>query len=65
MLPVSSHACKGLVNCLLPSFNPGLLDSSPLPKGTQAAGNDLACRDSLNTLLDTKSPWNYCWQGHI
>jgi len=62
---------KGLINCLL-YFSPGtwnvddVIDawskqhhSSSLCKGTQAAWDDLAGRDSLNTLLNTKSPWNY------
>ena len=59
----SSHACKGLVNHLLPSLNLEIPygdvndaiddwskhhDSSPLEKGTQAAWDDLACRDTLN-----------------
>ena len=36
-------------------------DSSPLQKGRQAAWDNLTCRDPHNTLLNTKSPWNYCW----
>jgi len=35
-------------------------DSSPLQKGIQAAWDDLACRDSLNSLLNTNGPWNHC-----
>ena len=31
-------------------------DSSPLEKGTQAAWDDLACRDTLNSLLNTNNP---------
>ena len=71
----SSHACKGLVNRLLPSLNLEIPygdvndaiddwskhhDSSPLEKGTQAAWDDLACRDTLNSLLNTNNPWNHC-----
>ena len=71
----SSHACKGFVNRLLPSLNLGIAygdvndaiddwskhhDSSPLEKGTQAAWDDLACRDTLNSLLNTNNPWNHC-----
>jgi len=71
----SSHACKGLVNHLLPSLNPEIPygdvndaiddwckhhDSSPLEKGTQAVWDDLACRDTLNSLLNTNNPWNHC-----
>ena len=71
----SSHACKGLVNCWLPSLNLEIPygdvndaidnwskhhDSLPLQKGIQAAWDDLACRDSLNSLLNTKNPWNHC-----
>jgi len=70
----SSHACKGLVNRLLPSLNLEIpygvvndaiddwskhRDSSPLEKGTQAAWDDLACRDTLNSLLNTNNPWNH------
>ena len=72
----SSHACKGLVNRLLPSLNLEIPhgdvndaiddwskhhDSSPLEKGTQAAWDDLACRDTLNSLLNTNNLWNHCW----
>jgi len=71
----SSHACKGLVNHLLPSLslelpygdvNDAIVtwsehnDSSPLQKGIQAAWDDLTCQDSLNTLLNTNNPWNHC-----
>jgi len=35
-------------------------DSSPLEKGTQAAWDDLACRDTLNSLLNTNNAWNHC-----
>jgi len=71
----SSHACKGLVNRLLPSLNLEIPygdvndaiddwsehhDSSPLEKETQAAWDDLACRDTLNSLLNTNNPWNHC-----
>jgi len=71
----SSHACKGLVNLLLPSLNLEIPygdvndaiddwskhhDSSPPEKGTQAAWDDLACRDTLNSLLNTNNPWNHC-----
>jgi len=71
----SSHACKGLVNRLLPSLNLEIPygdvndaiddwsehhDSSPLQKGIQPALDDLACRDSLNSLLNTDNPWNHC-----
>ena len=35
-------------------------DSSPLEKGIQAAQDDLACRDTLNSLLNTNNPWNHC-----
>jgi len=71
----SSHACKGLVNRLLPSLNLDIPygdvnnaiddwtkhhDSSPLEKGTQAAWDDLAYRDALNSLLNTNNPWNHC-----
>ena len=35
-------------------------NSSPLEKGTQAAWDDLACRDALNSLLNTNNPWNHC-----
>ena len=67
----SSHACKGLVNRLLPSLNLEIPygyvndaiddwskhhDSSPLEKGTQAAWDDLACRDTLKSLLNTHNP---------
>jgi len=31
-------------------------------KGMQASRDDLACRDSLNTLLNIKNPWNHCRQ---
>ena len=70
----SSHACKGLVNCWLSSIKLELPygdvheaidawsehhDSSPLQKGIQIAWDDLVCRDSLNTLLNTTSPWNH------
>ena len=73
-LPLS-HACKGLVNRLLSFVNLELPygnvndasdtwskhhDSSPLQKGIQAVWVDLACKDSLNTLLNTKNPWNHC-----
>ena len=69
------HACKGLVNRLLPSLNLETPcgdvndaiddwskhhDSSPLEKGIQAAWDDLACRDTLNSLLNTHNPWNHC-----
>ena len=69
-----SHACKGLVNRLLPSLNLETPygdvndaiddwskhhDSSPLEKGIQAAWDDLACRDTLNFLLNTNNPWNH------
>jgi len=72
----SSHACKGFVNCLLLSLNLEIPhgdvndtidnwsehhDSSPLQKGIQAAWDDLAYRDSLNSLLNTNYPWNHCW----
>ena len=72
----SSHACKDLVNRLLPSLNLEIPyedvndaiddwckhhDSSPLEKGTQAAWDDLARRDTLNSLLNTNNPWNHCW----
>jgi len=71
----SSHACKGLVNRLLPFLNLEIhygdvndatdnwykqRDSSPLEKGIQAAWDDLACRDTLNSLLSTTNPWNHC-----
>ena len=71
----SSHACKGLVNRLLPSLNLEIPygdlsdaidewseqhDSSPLQKEIQTAWDDLTCRDSLNTLLNTNNPWNHC-----
>jgi len=36
-------------------------ESSPLRKEFQPAWDDLICRDSLNTYLNIKSPWNYCW----
>jgi len=49
----SSHACKGLVNRLIP---PPHHDSSPLEKKIQAAWDDLACRDTLNSLLNTTNP---------
>jgi len=71
----SSHACKSLVYRLLLSLNPKLPhgdvndaieawsehhDSSPRQKGIQAVcWDDLACRDSLNTLLNTNNPWNH------
>ena len=70
----SSHACKGLVNRLLPFLNLEILygdvndpiddwsehhDSSPLEKRIQAAW-DLTCRDTLNSLLNTNNPWNLC-----
>ena len=66
----SSHACKGLVNRLLPSLNLEIPygdvsdaiddwskhhDSSPLEKGIQAAWDDFACRDTLNSLPNTKT----------
>ena len=35
-------------------------DSSPLEKRVQAAWDDLACRDTLNSLLNTNNPWNHC-----
>jgi len=35
-------------------------DSSPLEKGIQAAWDDLACRDTLNSLLNTNNDWNHC-----
>jgi len=35
-------------------------DSSPPEKGIQAAWDDLACRDTLNSLLNTNNPWNHC-----
>jgi len=35
-------------------------DLSPLQKGIQAAWDDLACRYSLNSLLNTNNPWNHC-----
>jgi len=73
---VSYHhpfACQGLVNRLLPSLTlphgevidatdawSALHDSSPWQKETQSVWDDLACRDSLATLLDTPSPWNHC-----
>ena len=74
----TSHACKGLVNCLLPSLNPEIPygdvnnaiddwskhhDSSPQEQGegTQAAWDDLTCRDTLNSLLNTNNPCNHCW----
>ena len=71
----SSHACKSLVNRLLPSLNLETPygdvnnatddwskhhDSSPLKKGIQAAWDDLTCRDTLNSLLNTNNPWNHC-----
>jgi len=71
----SSHACKGLVNRLLPSLNLEIpygdvndaiddwskhCDSSPLEKGIQAAWDHLACRDTLNSLFNTNNPWNHC-----
>jgi len=71
----SSHACKGLVNRLLPSLNLEIPygdvndaiddwsehhDSSPLEKGIQAAWDDLAYRDTLNSLLNANNPWNHC-----
>jgi len=71
----SSHACKGLINRLLFSFNPELPDgdvndtidacfehhdSSSLQKGIQADRDDLACRDSFNTLLNTNKSLIYC-----
>ena len=34
--------------------------STTLEKGTQAAWDDLACRDTLNSLLNTNNPWNHC-----
>jgi len=70
-----SHACKGLVNRLLPSLNLAIPDgevndaiddwsehhdSSPQEKEIQAAWDDLACRDTLNSLLNTNNPWNHC-----
>ena len=70
----SSFACQCLVNRLLPSLTlphgevinatdawSTLHDSSPQQKETQSAWDDLACKDSLATLIDTLSPWNYCW----
>jgi len=66
----SSHACKGLVNRLLPYLNLEIPygdvndaiddwsehhDSSPLEKGIHAARDDLACRDTLNSLLNTNN----------
>ena len=71
----SSHACKGLIYCLLSSLNLETPygdvsdaiddwskhhDSSPLEKGIQAAWDDVACRDTLNSLLNTNNPWNHC-----
>jgi len=71
-----SHACKGLVNRLLPSLNLEIpywdvnnasddwsehYDSSSPQKGIQAIWDDLACKDSLNSLLNTNNPWNHCW----
>jgi len=71
----SSHACKGLVNHLLPSLNLEIPygdvndasddwskhhDSLPLEKGIQAAWDDLAWRDPLNSLLNNNNPWNHC-----
>jgi len=71
-----SHACIiGLVNHLLPSLNLETPygdvndaiddwskhhDSSTLEKGIQAAWDDLAYRDTLNSLLNTNNPWNHC-----
>jgi len=73
----SSHAWKGLVNRLVPSLNLEILygdvnnaiddwsehhDLSPLVKGIQAAWDDFACKDTLNSLLNTNrnNPWNHC-----
>jgi len=71
----SSHACEGLINCLLPSLNLQLPhgdvndaidtwfkhhDSSPLQKRIITAWDDLACWDSVNALLNTKNPWTHC-----
>jgi len=71
----SFHACKGLVNRLLPSLNLETPygdandaiddwskhhDSTPLEKGIQAAWDDLAYRDTLNSLLNNNNPWNHC-----
>jgi len=27
----------------------------------ESAWDEIGCRDSLNTLLNTRSPWDYCW----
>jgi len=35
-------------------------DSSQLEKGIQAAWDDLACRYTLNSQLNTNNPWNHC-----
>ena len=70
---LSSFACQGLVNRLLPSLTlphgevinatdawSAFHDSSPWQKETQSAWDDLACKDALAALLDTPSPWNHC-----
>jgi len=71
----SSHACKDLVNRLLPSLNlqipygdvndaiddwPKHHDSSPREKGIEVVWDDLACRDTLNSLININNPWNHC-----
>ena len=71
----TGHKHPYLVNRLLPSLNLEIPygdandavddwskhhDSSPLEKGTQATWDDLACRDTLNPLLNTNNPWNHC-----
>ena len=71
----SSYACTGLVNSLLRSFNMeqpycevhNATDarsehqySSQLHKEIKSVWDDLACRDSLNALLNARSPWDKC-----
>ena len=71
----SSHARKGLVNRSLSSLIPEIPygdvsdatedwsdnHDSPTPeKGVQEAWDDLTCRDTLNSLLNTNNPWNHC-----
>jgi len=35
-------------------------NSSPLQNGIQVAWDELACRDTLNSLLNTNNSWNHC-----
>ena len=65
---LACNTCKGLVNRLPPALNLEIPygdvndeiddwskhhDSSLLEKGIQPAWDDLACRDTLNSLLNT------------